>query len=73
MTRMYRTLIVLIAFIGLPTLVGSYAEADEAGQWRQYAGDNASTKYSPLDQINRDNFEDLRIAWRWSSDGDREF
>ena len=68
MTRMYRLLIVLIAFIGLNTLVGgSDAGADEAGQWRQYAGDNASTKYSPLDQINRDNFEDLRIAWRWSS------
>jgi glucose dehydrogenase len=64
---MYRFLIVLIAFIGLPALVVTYAGADEAGQWRQYAGDNDSTKYAPLDQINRDNFKDLRIAWRWSS------
>ncbi len=51
----------------LPTLAGSYAEADEAGEWRTYAKDNASTKYAPLDQINRDNFNDLRLAWRWSS------
>ena len=67
MTRMYHFLIVLIAFIGLPALAGSYAGADEAGEWRAYAKDNASTKYSPLDQINRDSFKDLRIAWRWSS------
>ena len=66
-TRTYRFLIILIAFIGLPALVASYAGADEAGEWRAYAKDNASTKYSPLDQINRDNFKDLRIVWRWSS------
>ena len=37
------------------------------GEWRSYAGDNGSTKYSPLDQIDAGNFEDLRIAWRWQS------
>ena len=37
------------------------------GEWRSYAGDNGSTKYSPLDQIDAGNFEDLRIAWRWES------
>ena len=37
------------------------------GEWRSYAGDNGSTKYSPLDQIDASNFEDLRIAWRWQS------
>ncbi len=41
------------------------------GEWRSYAGDNGSTKYSPLDQIDASNFSDLRIAWRWQSvDGD---
>ena len=29
---------------------------------------HANTKYSPLDQINRDNVKDLRIAWRWKSE-----
>lgn len=38
------------------------------GDWRYYAGDAGSTKYSPLDQVNRDNAKDLRIAWRWKSD-----
>ena len=37
------------------------------GEWRSYAGDNGSTKYSPLDQIDAGNFNDLRIAWRWQS------
>ncbi len=37
------------------------------GEWRTYAGDQGSTKYSPLDQIDATNFEDLRIAWRWQS------
>jgi glucose dehydrogenase len=34
------------------------------GEWRYYAGDNASTKYSPLDQINRSNVSKLRVMWR---------
>ncbi|MCH7910911.1 MAG: PQQ-binding-like beta-propeller repeat protein, partial [Candidatus Hydrogenedentes bacterium] len=37
------------------------------GEWRSYGGDIGSTKYSPLDQINADNFNDLEIAWRWKS------
>ena len=38
------------------------------GDWRFYGGDAGSTKYSPLDQINRDNVKNLRIAWRWKAD-----
>lgn len=37
------------------------------GEWRSYGGDLGSTKYSPLDQINRENFARLKIAWRWKS------
>lgn len=37
------------------------------GEWPQYAGDKASTKYSPLDQINADNFSNLKVAWTWRS------
>ena len=32
------------------------------GECRSYGGDVGSTKYSPLDQITRDNFEQLEIA-----------
>jgi len=37
-------------------------------EWLHNRGDLASTSYSPLDQINRDNVHTLRIAWRWRSD-----
>ena len=39
----------------------------ENGEWRSYAGDIAGTKYSPLDQIDAENFSDLEIAWEWVS------
>ena len=38
------------------------------GEWRSYAAEPGSTKYSPLDQITRDNAKDLRIAWRFRGD-----
>ena len=37
------------------------------GEWRYYAGDAASTRYSPLNQITRANVNRLQVAWRWSS------
>jgi len=36
----------------------------KGGQWRSYSGDSGSTKYAPLDQINKNNVEKLRIVWR---------
>lgn len=44
------------------------AASGPAGQWRTYGGDLASTRYSPLDQINAGNFGSLRVAWRFRTD-----
>src|SRR2546425_9729420 len=38
------------------------------GEWRTYSGDLASTRYSPLDQINAGNFNKLEVAWRFKTD-----
>ncbi len=38
-----------------------------SGEWHHYGGDRGSTKYSPLDQIDTDNAEQLVEAWRWDS------
>lgn len=35
-------------------------------EWRAYGGDYASTRYAPLDQINRDTVKTLTVAWRQS-------
>jgi quinoprotein glucose dehydrogenase len=35
--------------------------------WLHYAGDLASTRYSPLDQIGPGNFKDMEVAWRFAT------
>jgi quinoprotein glucose dehydrogenase len=37
------------------------------GEWRYWAADAWSTRYSPLDQINASNFNQLEIAWQWKA------
>jgi len=37
-------------------------------EWRTYGGDLASTRYSPLDQIESSNFNALEIAWQFKTD-----
>jgi quinoprotein glucose dehydrogenase len=41
------------------------AQDAPVGEWHHYASDRASTKYTPLDQIMRDNVTDLVECWRW--------
>jgi quinoprotein glucose dehydrogenase len=36
--------------------------------WLHYANDLSSTRYSPLDQIDASNFNNLEPAWRFSTD-----
>jgi quinoprotein glucose dehydrogenase len=39
----------------------------ENGEWRYWGGDEGSSRYSPLDQIDAANVGDLEIAWRWKA------
>ncbi len=43
------------------------AAASTPVEWRHYAGDNASSKYSTLDQVTAENFSNLKVAWTWRS------
>ena len=58
----------LLALLISP-MVAAHAQKSgiPVGEWRSYGGDNTGAKYSPLDQINKDNFGQLKIAWRWKS------
>src|SRR6476660_5411778 len=38
------------------------------GEWQSYTGDTRGWRYSPLDQINAQNFNDLEVAWRFKTD-----
>jgi len=37
------------------------------GEWPSYGGGLGSTRYAPLDQIDRENVSELEIAWRWEA------
>lgn len=59
------------AIFATPFLSGMNSSAKprkaQATEWLNYAGDKASSKYSPLDQIGKDNFNRLSVAWTWRS------
>ena len=38
-----------------------------AEEWRYYGNDAGGTRYSPLDQITRDNVDRLEVAWEFDS------
>ena len=37
-------------------------------EWRHYSATEGSTRYSPLDQINKDTVKNLQVAWTWKFD-----
>jgi len=55
----------MLGFFG--ALASVAQEGATGGEWRTFGGDVGSTKYSPLDQIAHNNFEDLEVAWLWES------
>ncbi len=65
--RMARLAAVVCLLFSTPTsLVGQSGAKN--GEWRNYAADVGSTRYSPLDQINATNFNKLEVAWRFKTD-----
>ncbi|HTR37611.1 MAG TPA: PQQ-binding-like beta-propeller repeat protein [Bryobacteraceae bacterium] len=57
--------------IGLALVVGwvivsaaGQQNVDSARGWISYGGDKGFSRYSPLDQINRDTVKNLRVVWR---------
>ena len=47
---------------------GTAQEGAADREWRTYGSDLASTRYAPLDQINKENFSKLEVAWRFKTD-----
>ena len=78
-TRIFVCFAALVAGASLIALAQGRGGAGQAGagpavggpvgpNWATYGGNLASHRYSPLDQINKDNFRNLRIAWRLKTD-----
>ncbi|HEV3136347.1 MAG TPA: PQQ-binding-like beta-propeller repeat protein, partial [Pirellulales bacterium] len=61
---------VLLIFAFGASAVPRLASAQQGmtgGEWRYYGGDAGSTKYAPLDQINKENVGKLTVVWSWDS------
>lgn len=50
--------------VGAVATIVAQQKTNSAGEWRSYGGDKGFTRYSPLDQINKDNVKNLRVVWR---------
>ena len=57
-----RTFAGLIALICITVPASGYAS-----DWTMYGKDPGSSKYSPLDQIDASNVDELTVAWVWDS------
>ena len=70
MTRVRAALLLstALAVAGTVAVVAQDRTRTNPGEWPTYGGDLASTRYSPLDQINRDNFNKLEVAWRFRTE-----
>ena len=58
-------------FIGTPVPPQFAAQGQPStrnGEWPTNGGDVRFTRYSPLDQINAQNFDKLAVAWRFKTD-----
>ena len=49
------------------TTAAHLRSATVSGEWQSWAADKASTRYSPLDQINVSTVKNLKIVWRQSA------
>jgi quinoprotein glucose dehydrogenase len=74
--RVFWTALVLaLICIGLisMTMIGAAPQnanqpSTKNGEWPYYTADLKGTRYSPLDQINASNFNELEVAWRFKTD-----
>ena len=66
-SRLVIVVIAIIVTMGLSAHPVSAQYGAPNGEWPTYAGDLGGTKYSGLSQIDAANFNDLEVAWRWSS------
>jgi len=57
----------LIAFCATG-MAQSISSGTSEGEWPVYHGNLAQHHYSPLDQINAENFDQLEVAWRFKTD-----
>ena len=59
---------VTVALLGAAGTAAAQAQGTTNGEWPTYGGNLSHNRYSPLDQITAENFNELELAWRFSTD-----
>ena len=54
-----------VLLLGMGLSAGTAQAQQETVEWVTLGGDFAHTRYTPSEQINADNFEELEVAWVW--------
>ena len=68
LTRWMTQIVPVLCLLVLSNTRVTAQSGAKTGEWRTYGGDTGNTRYSPLDQINADNFSKLEVAWRFKTD-----
>jgi len=68
LSRSITKLCIVALFVGAASVATRGQWAPKVGEWPTYGGDLASTRYSPLDQINATNFSKLQLAFRFKTE-----
>ena len=68
MTRKLTVLtLTLVAAVSVTGLMGQ-EQGTAGGEWPTYGGNLSNDRYSPLDQVTAENFNEMEIAWQFSTD-----
>ena len=60
-------LLALGVMLAVPAVGLAQGPGTEDAQWTYLGGDAWHTRYTPADQIDASNFEELELAWRWNA------
>ncbi len=61
-------ILALVVILAIPTLAPGQERGNPYGEWRYQSADAWGSRFSPVDQIDAENFEDLEVAWLFRGD-----
>ena len=62
-TRSFKFAVIAIAVL-MGAAVAWAQQGARGGEWARYGADAGTTKYAPLDQVDKQNVSRLRVAWQ---------
>src|SRR5688572_21638078 len=62
-TRSFRFAVIAIAVL-VGAAVAWAQQGARGGEWARYGADAGTTKYAPLDQVDKQNVSRLRVVWQ---------